>query len=84
MATTALSMPDRDEDTGRYVEEYPPELFLDALDELSGAGGTQEVADEVGCKYDIAYKKLRQLEEKGRIAVRKVGNANLWMLVDEE
>jgi GTP-sensing pleiotropic transcriptional regulator CodY len=77
-------MPERDEDTGRYVEEYPPELFVDALSELDSAGGTQEIADEVGCKYDVAYKKLRALAEEGVITSRKVGNANLWMLVDGE
>lgn len=77
-------MPERDENTGRYVEEYPPELFVDALQELDGTAGTQEVADEAGCKYDIAYKKLRMLSEEGVITSRKVGNANLWMLVDDE
>jgi len=77
-------MPERDQDTGRYVEEYPLELFVDALRELGDTGGTQEIADEVGCKYDVAYKKLRALADEGVITSRKVGNANLWMLVDEE
>lgn len=84
MATTAVPMPDRDEDTGRYVEEYPTEDFVAALKSLGGDGGTQDVADEVGCKYDVAYKKLRRLEDEGRLTRRKVGNANLWMLVDDE
>lgn len=84
MGTHAAVMPDRDDETGRYTDEYPSELFLDALRELGGNGGTQEVADEVGCIYDTAYKKLRALEDSGDVTSRKVGNARLWMLVDDD
>lgn len=75
-------MADRD-DSGRYSETYPLEEFIDALDDLGGSAGTQEVADAVGCKYRTANAKLHELEEGGRVTARKVGNAYLWMLDDE-
>jgi hypothetical protein len=80
MDEKTVSMPDRDEESGRYVEEYPAEEFFAALDALGGDGTTQEVADDVGAKYDVTYRKLRTLEDEERITRRKVGNANLWMI----
>ncbi len=76
-------MPDRDETTGRYSESFPSEAFIDAIDALGGAAGTQEVADQVGCQYRTAYGKLRDLESAGRVSSRKVANARLWSVVDE-
>lgn len=78
------AMPDRDADTGKYTETYPLADFLDALEDLGGAGDTQEIADAVGCKYRTANMKLHQLEDDGRITVREVGNAYLWQLPDAE
>jgi predicted transcriptional regulator len=74
---------ERDEDSGRFTPTFSTEDFLDALRGLGGAGGTQEVADEVGCAYRTAHAKLSELEDEGVITSRKVGNANLWMLPDE-
>lgn len=77
-------MAERDDDSGRYSETYPFSEFIDALEELGGSAGTQEVADEVGCKYRTANAKLHELEEEDRISARKVGNAYLWMLTGED
>lgn len=84
MQETAMAqvMADRDDESGRYTETYPLEEFVDALGDLGGAAGTQEVADAVGCKYRTANAKLHELEEEGRITARKVGNAYLWSLAD--
>ncbi|MFC6764183.1 ArsR family transcriptional regulator [Natrinema soli] len=76
-------MAERNDDSGRYTKTYPLEDFLTALEELGGAAGTQDVADEVGCKYRTANAKLHELEDEGEITSRKVGNAYLWELVDE-
>ena len=73
-------MADRDDNSGKYTETYPLEEFTDALNALGGSAGTQEVADEVGCKYRTANAKLHELEDRGEIASQKVGNAYLWML----
>lgn len=80
MPAQAFPMAERDDDSGRYTETYPPEEFVDALDALGGAAGTQDIADEVGCKYRTANAKLHELEDAGRISSKKVGNAYLWEL----
>jgi len=77
-------MPDRDEDTGRYTDEYPREDFFDAIKDSGEAVGTREIADSVGCVHDTAYKRLRRLEEAGLVTSRKVGNTLLWMLAEQE
>jgi CRP-like cAMP-binding protein len=73
-------MADRDGDSGKYTETYTLDEFVDALEALGGSAGTQDVADEVGCKYRTANAKLHELEERGEISSRKVGNAYLWMV----
>ena len=85
MATEQQAMPDadRDDESGRYQETYPRAAFLEALADADGMAGTQDVTDAVGCSYELAYKKLRALEDEGTIASRKVGNARLWLLEDE-
>lgn len=84
MDAKASQMADRDDETGQYSETYPLEDFIDALQSIGGSAGTQEVADAVGCKYRTANAKLHDLEEQGLVSSRKVGNAYLWMLADEE
>ena len=80
---TASMARERDEDSGRYTESYPPEMFLKALNALDGMASTQEVADEAGSEYRTAYDKLVGLEDRGNITSRKVGNARLWSIADE-
>lgn len=79
----AQVMADRDEDSGKYTETYPLGEFADALNTLGGSAGTQDVADEVGCKYRTANQKLHELEDRGEVVSKKIGNAYLWMLEDE-
>ena len=84
MATNESIMTDQERNKrGRFAPKVPDERFFEALRELGGAGGTQEIADEVGCIYDTAYKRLRRLEDDGEVTRRKVANANLWVRVDE-
>lgn len=83
MATDGLVMSNQARnERGRFAPEVPNEVFFDALRELGGSAGTQEVADEVGCIYDTAYKRLRRLEDEDLVTRRKVANANLWVLTD--
>jgi len=78
MAAKVKLMAERDEDSGKYTETYALDEFRAALERLGGAAGTQEVADEVGCKYRTANAKLHELEDNGDVTARKVGNAYLW------
>jgi GTP-sensing pleiotropic transcriptional regulator CodY len=76
-------MPKRNEDSGRYTDEYSREAFLDALRTLDGAGGTSEIANEVGCIRETAYKKLRAMRNDGLVNSRDVGGSLLWILKEE-
>lgn len=69
---------DRDEE-GQYTETYSDETFLQAVDSLSVAS-TQNVADEVGCSYDLAYRRLKQLEQDGHVEHEEVGGSFIWLL----
>ncbi|MFC6875486.1 helix-turn-helix domain-containing protein [Halobellus marinus] len=70
---------DRDENSGKFTEEYPAQDFLEALVEL-GPSGTTDISDYVGCDRRTAYLKLKSLEEEGEIESKKVGNSLLWKL----
>jgi DNA-binding IclR family transcriptional regulator len=72
---------DRDEESGKFSEEYPAREFLEALDEL-GPSGTTDVSDYIGCDRRTAYLKLKSLEQEGDVRSTKVGNSLLWELRD--
>jgi predicted transcriptional regulator len=73
---------ERDEDSGKFTEEYPTAAFINALQE-QGQAGTSDIADHVGCDRRTAYLKLTELEEDGTVESQKVGNALLWKLTGE-
>jgi DNA-binding IclR family transcriptional regulator len=75
-------MPDRDEETGRYTGEYSTEDFLDAITSEDGMAGTGDIADQVGCAHDTAYKRLQRMENQGLVSSRKVGNTLLWSITE--
>jgi len=75
--TESVSPRKRDEETGQFSQEYPREEFLTAIEELD-TPTTVEIADSVGCSYDLAYRRLQDLEEAGIIAKREIGGAFLW------
>lgn len=73
----------RNDESGRYVETYPTDAFLSALETEGGSAGTSAVAQSVGCSYETAYKRLNELESTGKITRREVGNVYLWVIDDE-
>lgn len=70
---------DRDEESGRFTEEYPEEEFIQALEEL-GSAGTADISNYIGCDRRTAYLKLQSLEKENKVSSQKVGNALLWEL----
>ena len=70
---------DKRDDEGQFKKEYFDEDFLSAIDGLSVAS-TQKVADEVGCSYDLAYRRLQDLEAKGDIKREEVGGSFVWLI----
>lgn len=73
----------RDENTGRFDQQFADEDFLTVIRDHD-LPTTKEVADGVSCKYRTAYGRLGELEDKGRITSRQVGNSLVWSIATEE
>jgi hypothetical protein len=69
----------RDADSGQFSEEYPSELFLQAIEKF-GSAGTADIAGYVGCNQRTAYLRLQKLKEQKKISSQKIGNTLLWKL----
>lgn len=67
---------DRDEE-GKYKEKYNSDQFLDAVSNLNVAS-TQNVADKIGCSYDLAYHRLNELDDSGKLSYENVGGSFVW------
>lgn len=65
------------DDEGKFNKQYPDEDFISTVGSLPVAS-TQNVADEVGCSYDLAYRRLQDLEEEGDIVREEVGGSFVW------
>ena len=74
----------RDAESGKYTERYPPEAVVAAIREAGGMASTRDVTDALGSSYETAYKKLRSLEDSGTVESRKVANARLWSVSDAD
>lgn len=70
---------DSRDEGGRWRPQYEDEAFLTAVESLSVAS-TQRVADKVGCSYNLAYRRLKQLEEEERMESKTVGGSFVWHL----
>jgi len=68
---------DRDDDSGKFTEQYPTEAFLDAVASIDNAT-TSKVAEKVGCSYDLAYRRLHSLADDGKVVRTKVGGILMW------
>jgi len=67
----------RDEDSGKFTKQYPREAFLQAVNTLENAT-TARVAAEVGCSYDLAYRRLKKLEEEESVTRTEIGSSFVW------
>lgn len=71
--------PERDEDTGKFTREFPIEKFMEAI-KVNERATTSMVAVEVGCSYDLAYRRLMELEAESKVDSMKVGDTYLWTI----
>lgn len=69
---------ERDNRSGRYTTEFDIEDFAEAVEKLEFAS-TRGVANEVGCSYDLAYRRLKELRDDGVVDGRKMGNTYHWL-----
>jgi len=70
---------DRDVDSGEYVQEYGDSEFIEAI-EASQLPSTNQIAEEVGCSYTLAYQRLTKLADEEKIYRVEVGNSFAWKL----
>jgi len=69
---------ERDEE-GKYSQSYFDSAFIEAVEQLPVAS-TQLVSEEVGCSYDLAYRRLKELYERGELEREEVGNSFVYYL----
>ncbi len=73
------------EDTGRYIETVTLEEVLGVFETVKGPVVTSgDVAEALECSRETARRKLRALEEQGRVASRKTAGMVVWWIVDEQ
>jgi len=68
---------EQDEETGKISQQYSDEQFIEVV-KNSAPASTSEVAEGVGCSSDNAYRRLKSLEEAGRIGSKMAGNSLIW------
>lgn len=72
------------EDSGRYTETVTPGDVLGVFEIVDGPVVTSgDVAETLDCSRETARRKLRTLEQRGRIASRKTAGRVVWWLVDD-
>lgn len=76
-------MPDepRDEDTGRYTEQFSDADILDLVSQQEPIG-TGDVAEAFDCSIQAAYKRLRALEMSDELTSQMIGGNRVWMCRD--
>lgn len=71
------------EDSGRYTETVTLGDVLGVFETVEGPVITSgDVADALDCSRETARRKLRALEEQGRVAGRKTAGRVVWWTVD--
>lgn len=77
----------RDErgDAGRFTETVTPDDVLGVFDAVDGPVVTSgDVAEVLECSRETARRKLRTLEDRGRINSRKTAGRVVWWVVNRE
>lgn len=72
---------EQDKQTGKISQKYPDEQFIEIVKQSSPAS-TSEVAEGVGCSSDNAYRRLKSLEEVGKVESKMVGNSLIWFTAE--
>jgi len=69
---------EQDENTGQIKQKYPDSVFIEAVRDYAPAS-TSEVGESVGCSLENAYRRLKQLENEGKIESKMAGNSLIWV-----
>ncbi len=76
-----MSENDRD-DRGYFQAEHDDRKYLAAVADREPAG-TSEIAEEVGVTRQNADKRLRRLEDQGKVSCKKIGTSLVWSLEED-
>lgn len=72
-------------DSGRYTETVTLADVLGVFEDVEGPVVTSgDVAEARDCSRETARRKLRTLEEQGRVASRKTAGRVVWWIVDDQ
>lgn len=77
-----MSENERD-DRGHFQPETDDREYLEAVERREPAG-TAEIAEAVGVTRQNADKRLRRLEDAGKVRCKKIGASLVWMLAEGE
>ncbi len=70
-------------DGGRFTETVTQDAVLAVFESVEGPVVTSgDVAETLDCSRETARRKLRTLEEKGRVSSRKTAGRVVWWLTD--
>lgn len=73
------------EESGRYTETVTLDAVLGIFEDVAGPVVTSgDVAEALDCSRETARRKLRTLEEQGRVASRKTAGRVVWWIVDSQ
>lgn len=73
------------EESGRYTETVTLDAVLGIFEDVAGPVVTSgDVAEALDCSRETARRKLRSLEEQGRVAGRKTAGRVVWWIVDSQ
>lgn len=72
----------RDEESKQFQQEYSDRAFLEAVSKLD-LPTAKDVGDELGCAKTTAAGRLADLEERGEVRSRSVGQAKVWSALSD-
>ncbi len=70
------------DDRGHFQAEHTDREYLAAVAEREPAG-TSEIAEAVGVTRQNADRRLRRLEDQGKVSCKKIGTSLVWSLEED-
>lgn len=68
---------------GRYTIQYPLSQFLDTIKVVDAPATTRDIANKVGCSFDTAAAKLKELEDFGEVSRTRDSGTTIWVRTSE-
>lgn len=72
---------DRDENN-QFVPKHTDDEILSVIGALDEPPTTGAIAGELEYDQSSMYRRLQSLEDEGKVESEKVGNANVWAVIE--